>query len=179
MLIYETLKKDHQTVKSLLNELTVLDEDSENRSDLIEKIRSELIPHARAEEAVFYNSLRAVPAAQDVVMHAYQEHIEAETLLKTLQLKDKIDADWKKTANKLKEALEHHISEEEGRVFTVAQEVFSAEEATQFNEAFEKMKEEVKDESFAGTTMDLIANLMPPRFMKAIRGDKANPSTKR
>lgn len=172
MQIYESLKKDHRKVKELLNDLLSLaEEDSEARADLIDEIRDELIPHARAEESVFYNSLREVDAAKDTVRHSYKEHVEAEILLKTLQAKDKINGDWKKTAMKLKEALEHHIQEEEERIFPVAQQVFSPEEAVQFGEAFEKMKPIIREQGFMGTTMDLIANLMPPRFINAL-GEK-------
>ncbi len=176
MLIYEALKKDHEKVKSLLNELLSLDENSKNRKDLIHQIKDELIPHVRAEEAVFYNSLRALDEAKDIIMHAYQEHVEAEGMLTLLQAKDVIDADWKATARKLKEALEHHISEEEGRIFNVAKQLFTEKEATQFAEAFERMKPDIKEEGFVGTTFDLVKNLMPPRFTKSFKvGDQMRP----
>lgn len=170
MLIYEALKEDHETVKDLLRQLLMLADGDDNRKDLIQKIHDELIPHARAEEAVFYNSLRSLDAAKDIIMHAYGEHIEAEVMLTTLQVKDKIDADWRKTALKLKQALEHHIKEEETRIFNVAKELFTSKEAIQLGEAFEKMKSEVKGEGFVGTTLDLIKNLMPPRFVQSFRG---------
>ena len=50
--IYQNLKKDHEEVKTLLTELLSLNENDEYRHTIIEKIASELIPHARAEEAV-------------------------------------------------------------------------------------------------------------------------------
>lgn len=176
MLIYEALKKDHDTVRQLLNELVMLGEnDEQRRHSLIEQIRDELVPHARAEESVFYNSLRAIDSAKDVVMHGYQEHMEAETFLRTLQLKDKIDADWKATAQKLKKAVEHHIQEEEGKIFTVAQQLFTQEEAQMMGEAFEQLKPEVKEEGFLRTTLDMVANLMPPRFKASIRTAGINP----
>lgn len=175
MLIYEALKKDHEKVKSLLNELLMLDVEADGREDLINQIRDELIPHSRAEEAVFYNSLREIDAAKDIVMHGYQEHIMAETLLRTLQTKEMVNADWKATAQKLKDALEHHIAEEEGKIFNVAKELISEEEAMRFGEAFEAMKPEIKEEGFMGTTVDLIKNLMPPRFTKSFHVEASNP----
>lgn len=176
MLIYEALKKDHETVRQLLNELVMLSENDESRRHgLIEQIRDELVPHARAEESVFYNSLRAIDSAKDIVMHGYQEHMEAETLLRTLQVADKIDAGWKQTAQKLKKALEHHIQEEEGKIFTVAQQLFTEEEARMMCEAFEQLKPEVKEEGFLRTTLDMVANLMPPRFAASLRTMGINP----
>jgi len=176
MLIYEALKKDHDTVRQLLNELVQLGEkDEDRRHSLVDQIRDELIPHARAEESVFYNSLRAIDSAKDIIMHSYQEHMEAETLLRTLQVKDKIDVDWKTTAQKLKKALEHHIHEEEGKIFTVARQLFTEEEARMMGEAFEQLKPEVKEEGFLRTTLDMVANLMPPRFAASIRTMGINP----
>lgn len=164
MTIYEVLKKDHDIVKELLRKLVTLQEGDESRGSLIAKIRDELISHSRAEESVFYNSLRSMDLAKDVVMDGYQEHMEAEASLRLLQVKDKIDADWKKTAMKLKESVEHHVSEEEEKVFNVAKEFFSDREAEMMGNAFTELKAEVKNEGFLKTTFDLLVNLMPPRF---------------
>lgn len=171
MQIYEVLKEDHVKVKRLLNELINLNEKAQNRTSLINQIRDELIPHARAEEAVFYNALRNYPAAKDVMGHVYREHIQAEVMLKALQASDKINRGWKKTAMKLKEALEHHISEEEHKIFPVAKRLLTNEEASRIGDAFVNMKPKVRQETFIGTTLDLIANLLPPKFMKGfLRG---------
>ncbi len=171
MKIYEALRKDHVEVKALLQRLVELDEDTDARTrvQLIDKIRDALIPHSRAEETVFYNSLREVPHAKDVIGHAYQEHLEAETLLRTLQVAGKVDAGWLKAATGLKNALEHHIDEEEGRMFAIAEGVFTDEEAVMMAQAFTKLKPEIKAESLMATTAELIANMMPPRFAKAFK----------
>lgn len=170
MTIYDALKKDHEKVKQLLNQL-VMSEGSpaEERSDLIAQIRDELIPHARAEESVFYNSLRSLDQAKDIVMHGYGEHIEAETLLRTLQAKDKVDMEWKSTAAKLRTAVTHHIDEEETKIFNVAKQLFTNQEATMMAEAFEALKPEIKEEGLMQTSIELITNLMPQRFVPALK----------
>jgi hemerythrin superfamily protein len=170
MAIYELLKADHDKVKGLLNELLSLqDDDSEGRKRLVQQIRDDLIPHSRAEESVFYNSLRTVDSAKDMAMHAYKEHMEAETLLRMLQVEDKTNMSWRSTAQKLKEALSHHISEEEGHMFEKARNSFTAEEAQMMGDAFQKLKPEIREEGLMGTTWDMIANMMPPRFSDNFR----------
>ncbi len=177
MLIYDTLKKDHEELKVLLNELVMLNENEDDRRhSLIDEIRDELVPHARAEESVFYNSLRSLDAAKDIIMHSYKEHMEAETLLRTLQLQDKIDAKWKETAKKFREAILHHIEEEEGKIFNVARQLFTEEEAVMMSEAFEKLKPEVREEGFVKNTIDMVANLMPVRFAQAVRSKVYQPN---
>lgn len=170
MKIYEILRQDHEKLKDSLNELINLREDDNYREVLIEKIRGELIPHSRAEESVFYNSIRAAASDNSKVMHSFQEHLEAEGLLRTLQFKDKTDLDWKETAIKLKEAIEHHIQEEEDEVFTQARGIFSEDEATMMGEAFQKLKGEVEEHGFVKNSFDLVVNLMPPRFVDKLKG---------
>ncbi len=168
MLIYDALKNDHNEVKQLLNQLVSLPENDENRhGPLIEKIRDALIPHSRAEEAVFYNSLRAVDMSKKIALHGYVEHMQAETLLRTLQVKGKIDADWLSTAKELKASLEHHIAEEESEMFVAGRALFTNEEAQAMATAFEKMKPEIREEGIMGTTIEMIKNLMPPRLTDA------------
>ncbi len=176
MLIYDALKTDHDKIKELLSELVQLTEaDEERRHTLVFQIHDELIPHARAEESVFYNSLRAIDSAKDIALHGFEEHMEAEALLKSLQSKDRIDSEWKSAAEKLKSAIEHHIFEEETRIFNVAQQLFTQEEAQMMAQAFEQLKPEVREEGFLRHTLDVVANVMPPRFAAAIRTFNLNP----
>lgn len=168
--IYSILKDDHENLKVILEELVKLDAEDDYRDVLIEQIKTELIPHSRAEESVFYNSIRAVGSDNSEVMHSFKEHMEAEALLGTLKVKDKTNMDWKATAMKLKEALEHHIQEEEGKIFSEAKSMFSPEEAEMMGKAFQKLKTEVKDHGFLKGSFDLIVNLMPPRFVNQLKG---------
>jgi len=170
MLIYDELKKDHQTVKGLLERLIRTDQkDSKTWKSLVKQIRDELVPHSRAEEAVLYNSLRGIDGAKDVVGHSYGEHLQAETLLRSLQVMEVFDVNSLNTAKKLQAALEHHIEEEETRVFTDAKTLFTQEEAAAMGDVFVKMKAEVKGESFMKTTLDMIANMMPERLRGSFR----------
>lgn len=170
MNIYDALKTDHLELKEVLNELVNLQQDDDYRMILIEQIATSLIPHARAEESVFYNSIRAVSSDNSPVMHSYKEHLEAEALLRTLQVKDKANFDWKSTAQKLKVVLEHHIQEEENRIFVEAKKYFSDQEADMMGDAFQKMKQKVAKEGFLKNSFDLVVNLMPPRFIEKVKG---------
>jgi len=175
MQIYDELKKDHDKVKSLLQELLILDEKSPHRHALIDAIRDALVPHSRAEEAVFYNSLRVLDSTNDIIMGSYEEHIEAESLLRGLQLRDKVDMEWRNTAQKLKDALEDHIDEEESKLFALAQQLLTAREAEMLGHAFVQLKPSVQKEGFVKTTFDLLVNLMPPRLAPVLRREGFEP----
>lgn len=170
MQIYEALMKDHRKVEGLLDRLVALGErEYDQKEKLVEQIRDELIPHARAEEAVFYNSIRAVDTAKDLVWHGYAEHMEAEALLRTLQAAQALDVGFKNTALKLKDAVTHHIKEEEQKIMPVARQLFTNEEAVAMTEAFESMKPEVREGGILQSTIDMIANVMPPRLAAPLR----------
>lgn len=172
MLIYEALEKDHLKLKALMEELIRVGENSELRRAklLIEEIRDELIPHSRAEEAVFYNVLSSVEQAQPFVLHhGFQEHIEAETILRNLQLKDVIDAEWKLLARKFKKAVEAHIEEEEQETFAMAREFISEPDAEMMAAAFEELKPQVPKEGFVKNALDLVVHLMPPKYAATLR----------
>lgn len=170
MQIYEALINDHRKLQDILDRLVALNEgDEDKRHELIGQVRDELIPHSRAEEAVFYNSIRAISTAQDLAWHGYEEHMLAESLLRTLQAADKIDIEWKGGAKKLRDALNHHIKEEEEQMIPVAQQLFTKEEAEVMCEAFEEMKPEVRDSGIVQSTLDMIANIMPARLAAPLR----------
>lgn len=168
MQIYDALKADHNAIKELLSELVNLEEDADFRSDLVNQIRDELIPHVRAEEAVFYNALRTLDSAKNIIKHSYREHLEAEALLRALQLKTKMDMETRTLAKKLRAALNNHIEEEENRIFAVAHRHLTDQESEMICQAFEALKPKIRDEGIVKTTFDFVANLMPPRFASAL-----------
>lgn len=170
MEIYDVLKKDHEELKLILDELISLREDDDYRYVLIEEIRNLLISHSRAEESVFYNTLRAVNADKKVIFHGYQEHIEAETLLRTLQFMDRINLDWKSTAGKLRESFLHHVEDEESEIFSEARKAFTHEESLAMAEAFIKLKPKIEKEGLLKNTINVVMNLLPPRLADRLRG---------
>jgi iron-sulfur cluster repair protein YtfE (RIC family) len=162
-MIYDILKHDHDELKGILSRLEALDENADP-TELVAAVRDALIPHARAEEAVFYNSLREYERAKAKIGHSFREHMAAEALLRTLQVKEKLPLDWKKTVRELRSALDHHIREEEGEIFPLARQFFTDEEAQMLGRAFEELKEKSAEKGFMGNSLELAANLMPPRF---------------
>ncbi|RYE93357.1 MAG: hemerythrin domain-containing protein [Myxococcales bacterium] len=172
MTIYSELKKDHQKVLSLLDHMIA----SENATPqewtaMVQQVRDELIPHSRAEEAILYNALRDRSPGQSKVLHAYGEHAQAEALLRAMQAGDALNVNWVAAAKKLRDDLAHHIAEEEGELFASARKTFSDEEARQMGYAFIQMKPRIQEQSLAGTTVDLLANLLPGQF----RSDDREP----
>jgi hemerythrin superfamily protein len=176
--IYEALAKDHRHFESLLDRLvTASKAGNEQWKTVLDELRRGVIAHAHAEEAVFYNALRETDTARSVIAHSFAEHAMAEGEIRTLGVAKMIDATWTTLAEKLSKDLRHHIQEEESRVFDAARKVFSADEARQIGSAFERMKRETAadGDSVAASTLDLVANMLPPRLIDSFRKNARAP----
>jgi hypothetical protein len=169
MNIFQALQNDHETVKDLLEQLVSVSENDESTKVILDEIKDELIPHARAEEVVFYNSLRELDSAKDTISHAYREHMRVETLLHTLRGMEVVGIEWTVLAKKLRDEVHHHITEEEGVIFNMARPLLTPKESEELGNAFLAMKEEAGYESDFSNTVDLVANMMPKRFAESVR----------
>ena len=170
MMIYDALKKDHEKVSKLLDQLVECSESGDDRwKDLVTEIRDELIPHSRAEEAVFYNGIREASEEGGKIVRGYAEHAVAETELRALQAMKSVDVNFSALARKLRDDLNHHVREEETEIFAAGKKVFSDAEAKQIGDAFRRLKPMIREQSLAGTTLDLIANLLPRRLADGFR----------
>jgi hypothetical protein len=125
--IYELLHTDHEKVARLFEQLESAEEGE--RAELVRAIELELVPHAKSEEKLFYAALKEFAESKDIALEGDEEHAQIEHLLEELQAVDVADETFAAKAKVLKEAVEHHVEEEEGEMFTKAKRVLSAEQA--------------------------------------------------
>lgn len=165
MLIYDALKKDHEVMKQLLKQMHDSSDGAVNRRrDLLEKLHDLLIPHARAEEKVLYDTLKEIEGTEDIALEGYEEHSTVESVLRELNNVDPSDPRWMAKLEVLKENLEHHVEEEENEMFERARQVLAPEEAEMMAEAFKSLKESVQNGSILQGALETVAQYMPARF---------------
>jgi hemerythrin-like domain-containing protein len=144
--LLDTLKKEHDEVKSLLSDLQKA-ETSAQRKSLVRRIKSALVPHTKAEEKVLYDAVIAVRDKQ-VQVNGHEGYIEHELASKTLQklgaIENATSPEHKAAAKVLKELVEHHIDEEENNVWGDAKRNFSGDRRKQMNVAYLAAKSRVK-----------------------------------
>jgi len=170
MTIYNNLKQDHDRLKGLLQSLVLATENNHETKQILVEIENELVPHSRAEEAIFYNTIREETDNSKLkIANSFREHAQAETLLRTLQGLEVIGVEWGRAAAQLKDSIEHHIAEEEGEIFAVAQEIITMEEADQLGQAFEKAKDQFREQGTLKNAMQFVSNMLPSRFADRIR----------
>jgi hypothetical protein len=144
--ILDTLKKEHQEVKDLLEDLGDAETPAQRRS-LVQKIKAALVPHTKAEEKVVYDAvilLRDKEAQKD----GYEGYLEHEWAAKTLQRLETISnaasPEHKAAGKVLKELVEHHIEEEERNVWKDVKQNFSSDDRKAMNVKFLAAKGRVK-----------------------------------
>ncbi|NWG47293.1 MAG: hemerythrin domain-containing protein [Alphaproteobacteria bacterium] len=142
--IYKMLHDDHEKVTSALSKILDSSDGAERtREKLFEEIKADLEVHTRFEEEEFYPQFRKEKAdseAREEVRDALSEHEEAKTMLDELSAMDKTSDEFIEKIRELKEALEHHISDEEDEMFPQAQEVIDEKKAEEMGAHYQSLK---------------------------------------
>ena len=123
--IFEALRSDHETQRTLIDRLVETTGDSEHRRELFDDLTRELTSHAGAEERFFYVPLMESDTTQEQARHSVAEHKELDDFVEQLQGYDMSGPQWLQTARELRDRLLHHLDEEETEIFPVAGRVLS------------------------------------------------------
>jgi hypothetical protein len=144
--ILDTLKKEHDEVKDLLENLSDAETSAQRRS-LVQKIKAALVPHTKAEEKVVYDAVIAL-RDKDAQMNGHEGYLEHEWAAKTLQrlqaITNAASPEHKAAGKVLKELVEHHIEEEERNVWADVKAHFSDDDRKKMNVMFLAAKRRVK-----------------------------------
>lgn len=146
--IYNYLKKDHQKVADLMEQV-VESKDPAERQALFETIKTELTLHAETEEKTFYKAIEDATrskAAEEEVEHANHEHDEIREYLEKLSATPVEDDEWLVTFGELKHSVTHHVEEEESEIFETAKKYITSQEAKALAKEMDSLKMEMKEE---------------------------------
>jgi len=121
------LMQDHRKVEDLFEQFEATDNDKK-KEQLFEQISYELEVHTHIEETVLYPTLQKHEDLKDMVLEAIEEHRQVKTLLRESERlvngSEKLDAKVKV----MSENVEHHVQEEEEKMFPKVREFFSREQ---------------------------------------------------
>jgi hemerythrin-like domain-containing protein len=119
----EILKDQHDEVKALFKEAEDAEEADERR-ELVDEIIESLKLHTKIEEQIVYPAIRELDTkkAQELIDEAFEEHHVVDLVIN--EMSESMDVEDERFCAKitvLKELVEHHIEEEEGEMFKLAQ----------------------------------------------------------
>ncbi|MBM7332096.1 MAG: hemerythrin domain-containing protein [Alcanivorax sp.] len=130
MNLFEALRQDHDTQRTLLELLVKTHGDSEGREELFAKVKQELTAHAAAEERALYVPMMEQDLTQEKARHSVAEHHEIDELVEELENTDFSSPGWLATAKKLQHLVTHHLDEEEQEVFQLAGRALNEQDKT-------------------------------------------------
>jgi hemerythrin superfamily protein len=135
--IFSVLISQHRTVEALFEQIEALSLLGDPAAhELIEVMRGKLLAHARAEEAVVYPRFAHVDALTHLIADAREQPTEIEILLGELSAMELGHPDFIPKLAELKDDVDHHVGEEEGKVFPRAQTVLVAAECEALAQEF-------------------------------------------
>ena len=139
------LKQDHKAVKALLTELAdTTNRAQKTRTELLQKIATEIKAHATIEEEIFYPAFKAAGEKADdgkMFFEALEEHRAAGDLVLPDLLGTDVQSDqFGGRAKVLKELIEHHADEEEKEMFPRARELMDKAQLEQLGERMAQRK---------------------------------------
>lgn len=116
----ELLTQDHREVSELFEkyeEMVEEDADQELKGDLAALICHMLTVHTTIEEEILYPAARSVLEDEGMIDEAYVEHQAAKDLIEQILAMDPSDDLYDAKVKVLSEQIEHHVAEEEDKLF--------------------------------------------------------------
>ena len=140
--IYEYLKADHKKVANLFKQFEKAP-NTTSKFDYVAMIVKELLVHAESEEATFYKKLEEYESSEGEVFHGEEEHQEIRALISEITSTPVSNNLWVEKVLELKRMVEHHVHDEEAKLFRQAKKVLTDEDAYVLREKMHDMKEKI------------------------------------
>ncbi len=137
----DLLHKEHKEVQGILDELTKTSTvSSHRRQELFMSLRQNLIPHLTGEEKYFYPALEEKSESRMDALEAEEEHHAARMTLDELDKTPQEDEHWIPKLMVLKEMIDHHVKDEESKVFSDARRTLSEDRMRSIMQSYETEK---------------------------------------
>jgi hypothetical protein len=139
--IYTQLTADHAAVASLFQRLLAAPPaDTRQCHTWGTELQERLRRHSDAESQVFYTALRQHPETRARIAESEHQHQRIERLLHAWAQTPPTAPQWRAQLQALHTAVEQHVRDEEGPLFTTAQRVLTSQQAHDLGQQFAHTK---------------------------------------
>lgn len=139
------LETDHRRFEQVLKDGEDTTERAiKGRGEVLDTLTRELNVHEAIEEKILYPALRASAEAHDIVLEGIEEHHVADVIIKELHAVRKDNEKWGAKFKVLRESVEHHIQEEERKMFPIARGTIPREELLALGARMRALKSELE-----------------------------------
>jgi hemerythrin superfamily protein len=133
--VVELIEQDHREVESLFAEF-----ERSGDASVASKICDEIDKHAEAEEKAVYPVIAdEVPDGGKMASEGEEEHKEARQLIGRIRRTSDNDK-LSELVGELKQAIEHHVKEEESEILPKTREALGASRLDELGQAFQAAK---------------------------------------
>jgi|HubBroStandDraft_6_1064221.scaffolds.fasta_scaffold730578_2 iron-sulfur cluster repair protein YtfE (RIC family) len=140
---FEILINDHRAVEKLFEKIGNSGKSAlKTRERLFEKLREELELHTQVEERIFYPEIQKLPGAKELVPDALEEHAEVKQMLRQIAKLSPDQHEWSDRIEELKQAVQHHVKDEEHEMFPAAREEMDEQRAEDLGRRIRQMKKQ-------------------------------------
>jgi hemerythrin-like domain-containing protein len=144
MNIFQVIETDHSLMRDTLQELRETTIRSrKKREQKFGKLQDQVSEHLQAEETLFYSYLMD-KGDREELLEALEEHEATRAMMKSLALVPVDNERWGAKLKVLGEIVEHHIEEEETKIFDRAKELIEDGQAQTMADEFERLKKQVR-----------------------------------
>lgn len=141
--IYDYLQEDHSNVAQLFAYFEACNDEDEQYL-IVDKLNNELILHVESAEGTFYKALEEHKEGIDIALAGEQDHADIEEKIVEIKSLNMPVAVWQEKINELKTLVERHVSKEEGKIFKIAKQLLSDEEALRLKDEITQHKNEMR-----------------------------------
>jgi len=139
---FEVLRTDHELFKKLLLQLKqTAGSETKSREELFAVFKLAIEPHTKAEEEVFYPPLEKIEEVYEDVLESVEEHHVISLIIDELDRTPKHLDLWMAKLRVCIEVVEHHILEEEDKIFEAATRFLTHDKMQSVLKTFETTKE--------------------------------------
>ena len=139
--VIKLLKEDHQKVKAMLKELEgTTERAAKKRAELFAEVERELKLHELVEEEIVYPAFREKSKLKDIVLEGIEEHHVVDLIMDEIANEPVTDESWAAKVKVMQENVEHHVEEEEEKMFPQARKLFEEDELESLGAQVEQRK---------------------------------------
>src|SRR6202163_2144645 len=142
---FTLLKNDHKKVAALFEKIEPTTERAvKTREEAFGQLKEELDLHAHIEEKILYPALKKEAETRDITFEGLEEHHVIKMLLAELAGMAVDSEKWTAKAKVLQENVEHHVEEEETKMFKLGRAVLTNEQIADLGSRLEAEKIKIK-----------------------------------
>jgi hemerythrin-like domain-containing protein len=138
MNVFDHLMQEHDQAKQVMERLK-----EKPQKRMFEQLKQALEQHIGGEERVVYKAMDKFPELHTHVLESTEEHRVAKRLLGEIDKLEPKDEKWQAKFKVLKEAIEHHIQEEEETIFPEAQRLIEPQAAQDLDVKYEEAEKKI------------------------------------